>query len=135
MAVSLAFAGLMKMANLKCTTELIPLKEFLMRTVQRRDFLGAALTGAALLTSQGKAAFAFQGQSSPRARSADSRVEILLNEPVGKISPDIYGHFVEHLGGVVYDGIWVGEDSKIPNVNGIRKELVDHMKRISPSVV
>ena len=78
------------------------------------------------------AALALQGQPSASAQSADSRVEILLNEPVGKISPDIYGHFVEHLGGVVYDGIWVGEDSKIPNVNGIRKELVDHMKRIKP---
>src|SRR5213594_3316092 len=69
------------------------------------------------------------------AQPADSRIEVLLNEPVGKISPEIYGHFVEHLGGVVYDGIWVGEDSKVPNVGGIRKELVDFMKRINPSVV
>ena len=107
-----------------------------MRPIHRRDFLGAALTTATALVSTRKAAaLALQGQPSARAQSADSRVEILLNEPVGKISPDIYGHFVEHLGGVVYDGIWVGEDSKIPNVNGIRKELVDHMKRISPSVV
>ena len=106
-----------------------------MRTIQRRDFLKAALTGAAALASKDTAAVALQGQPPARAQGADSRVEVLLNEPVGKISPEIYGHFVEHLGGVVYDGIWVGEDSKIPNVNGIRKELVDHMKRISPSVV
>lgn len=67
----------------------------------------------------------------PRSsRAADSRIDILINEPVGEINPNIYGHFVEHLGGVVYDGIWVGEDSRIPNINGIRKELIDALKRI-----
>jgi len=66
---------------------------------------------------------------------ADSRIDILLGEPLGTISPDIYGHFVENLSGVVYDGIWVGENSKVPNIKGIRKELVDQMKKIKPSVV
>jgi alpha-N-arabinofuranosidase len=46
------------------------------------------------------------------------------------ISPHLHGHFVEHLGGVVYDGIWVGRDSKIPNIGGIRKSFVEDMKRI-----
>ena len=70
-----------------------------MRPIHRRDFLGAALTTATALVSTRKAAaLALKGQPSARTQSADSRVEILLNEPVGKISPDIYGHFVEHLG-------------------------------------
>ena len=34
------------------------------------------------------------------------------------------------VGGVVYDGIWVGEDSRRPNINGIRKELVEHLRRM-----
>ena len=72
----------------------------------------------------------------PRStKAADSRIEVLLNEPIGKISPDIYSHFVEHLGGVVYDGIWVGEKSTIPNYNGIRKSLVDNLKRLKPGVI
>ena len=50
------------------------------------------------------------------AAAADSRIEILTGETIGTIAPEIYGHFVEHLGGVVYDGIWVGEKSKIPNI-------------------
>ena len=50
-------------------------------------------------------------------------------QPGPEISPRIYGHFIEHLGGVIYDGIWVGRDSKIPNVGGIRKQFVDDMKR------
>jgi len=36
---------------------------------------------------------------------------------------------------VIYDGIWVGPNSKIPNVDGIRKELVDHMRKIKAPVV
>src|SRR5437016_6797 len=73
----------------------------------------------------------------PRALGATSEpgIEILLNEPIGIISPNIYGHFTEHIGGVIYDGIWVGEDSKVPNENGIRAELVKNMRRIKPSVV
>ena len=49
------------------------------------------------------------GLLAPRVgQAAESRVEILINEPIGKILPDIYSHFIEHLGGVIYDGIWVG---------------------------
>ena len=42
-------------------------------------------------------------------------MEVMLNEPLGTISPMIYSHFTEHLGALIYDGIWVGEKSKIPN--------------------
>jgi alpha-N-arabinofuranosidase len=64
------------------------------------------------------------------AFAADALVEVSPGEPAHHISPHIYGHFIEHLGGVVYDGIWVGRDSKIPNVGGIRKAFVDDMKRL-----
>jgi alpha-N-arabinofuranosidase len=69
------------------------------------------------------------------AANADSRIEILLDEPLGVISPNIYGHFSENLGGVIYDGIWVGENSKIPNIGGIRKQLVEEMRQIKPPIV
>jgi alpha-L-arabinofuranosidase len=69
------------------------------------------------------------------SHAADARVEVLVNEPIGEVTADVYGHFVEHLGGVVYDGIWVGEQSKIPNINGIRKALIDHMKRLPPGAI
>jgi alpha-N-arabinofuranosidase len=95
-----------------------------MKTIDRRKFLGGALmTGATAMLA-------------PRqSRAADSRIDVLIEEPIGKISPDIYGHFTEHLGGVVYDGIWVGEGSKIPNTSGIRSALVEQMRRIKPSVI
>ena len=63
-------------------------------------------------------------------QAADAEVDINPSKPGPQISPHIYGHFIEHLGGVIYDGIWVGRDSKIPNVDGIRRQFVDDMKRI-----
>ena len=41
------------------------------------------------------------------------------------IYPELQGHFIEFLGSCIYDGIWVGEDSEIPNYHGIRKDLVE----------
>jgi alpha-N-arabinofuranosidase len=69
------------------------------------------------------------------AASFDARIEILLNEELGTISPNIYGHFAENLGAVIYDGVWVGAGSKIPNINGIRKSLVDALQKISSPVI
>ena len=87
--------------------------------LKRRRFLGtAAGAGLAVLASP-RGAFA-----------ADASVVLSPAVPGPAISPHLYGHFIEHLGGVIYDGIWVGRDSKIPNVDGHRKQFVDDMKRI-----
>lgn len=62
--------------------------------------------------------------------AADAEIEITPREDGPEISAHLYGQFIEHLGGVIYDGIWVGKDSKIPNVGGIRKQFIDDMVRI-----
>ena len=49
----------------------------------------------------------------------------------GRINRHIYGHFAEHLGRCIYDGIWVGEDSVIPNVRGIRTDIVQALRQIN----
>lgn len=67
--------------------------------------------------------------------AATSRIEIVPEDRIGVISPNIYGHFTEHLGGCIYDGIWVGENSPAPNVGGIRKALIDALTRLKPSVI
>lgn len=53
----------------------------------------------------------------------------------GVINKNIYGHFAEHLGRCIYQGFFVGKDSPIPNVNGMRKDLVDAMKKINMPVL
>ena len=53
----------------------------------------------------------------------------------GKINKEIYGHFSEHLGRCIYEGIYVGEDSKIPNVNGMRCDVVEALKEMKVPVL
>lgn len=53
----------------------------------------------------------------------------------GQISKEIYGHFSEHLGRCIYEGIYVGEDSPIPNVNGMRKDVVEALKEMQIPVL
>jgi alpha-N-arabinofuranosidase len=62
--------------------------------------------------------------------AADAEIEVSPQSPGPEISPHLYGHFIEHLGAVIYDGIWVGRDSKVANIDGIRRRFVDDMKRI-----
>ena len=63
--------------------------------------------------------------------------KVIVNVDLGKdvISKFIYGHFAEHLGNCIYGGIYVGENSSIPNTRGIRNDVVAALKEISPSVV
>src|SRR5258708_34417983 len=98
--------------------------------LRRREFLHrSAAAGAALFARKFSPSF-FAPSS-----AADSRIEVLLDEPFVAISPNIYGHFAENLSGVIYGGIWVGENSKVPNVTGIRQKLIEEMRRIKPPVV
>lgn len=63
--------------------------------------------------------------------------ELTLDVRLGKhtISRNIYGHFSEHLGRCIYEGYWVGEDSTIPNVRGIRKDVVAALRRVKAPVL
>ena len=57
-------------------------------------------------------------------------VVVNCNRDGKQISRDIYGHFSEHLGRCIYGGFWVGKDSKIPNINGYRKDVVEAFKEL-----
>ncbi|MCK5104959.1 MAG: alpha-N-arabinofuranosidase, partial [Cyclobacteriaceae bacterium] len=54
-----------------------------------------------------------------------------VNEGKSTISKHIYGHFSEHLGRCIYGGIWVGEDSEIPNIQGYRKDVFEALKKLN----
>ena len=52
-------------------------------------------------------------------------------EKKAKINKEIYGHFVEQAGNVVYKGLFVGKNSEIPNINGVRKDIIDAFREIN----
>ena len=60
---------------------------------------------------------------------------VYVNQGKERIAPEIYGHFAEHLGRCIYEGFWVGEDSDIPNVRGIRTDVVEALRKIQVPVL
>lgn len=62
-------------------------------------------------------------------------IKVLTNKKGPKISKYIYGQFAEHLGRCIYEGVWVGKDSEIPNDKGIRLDVVEALKDINVPVV
>jgi len=98
-------------------------------SLTRRSLLVAAsMTAAHVAASRSGLAQAAAGPDS-------ATIEILPSESIGTIAPEIYSHFIEQLGGVVYDGVWVGEKSKIPNENGIRLDFIKAMRAVQAPVL
>ena len=61
-------------------------------------------------------------------------IAINADDRLGHISPEIYGHFSEHLGRCIYNGIYVGENSPIPNTDGIRNDIIEALRNIKAPV-
>jgi alpha-N-arabinofuranosidase len=57
-------------------------------------------------------------------------VRIDADRPGAKIDKQLFGQFAEHLGKGIYEGIWVGADSAIPNTRGIRNDVVGALKAL-----
>lgn len=63
------------------------------------------------------------------------RMTINTANSIGYIKPELYGMFAEQLGSGVYEGIYVGPDSSIPNINGIRKDVVEALRNIHTPLI
>ncbi|WP_375325250.1 alpha-N-arabinofuranosidase [Flagellimonas sp. GZD32] len=61
----------------------------------------------------------------PMLVGAQTLVNISQPEDEVIISKHIYGHFSEHLGRCIYDGLYVGQESEIPNHDGVRSDIID----------
>lgn len=64
-----------------------------------------------------------------------SKIIVNTDKAKSRIAPEIYGQFAEHLGHCIYEGVFVGEDSPIPNVRGIRSDVVAALKQIKVPVI
>jgi alpha-N-arabinofuranosidase len=64
------------------------------------------------------------------AKPANNKLVLHADRGIETIRRHIYGHFAEHLGRCIYDGIWVGPESNIPNTRGIRNDVVAALRAI-----
>jgi len=67
----------------------------------------------------------------PRAVAQKVQLSVEVSKAGPKIDRNIFGQFTEHLGHGVYDGLWVGPDSTIPNTRGIRNDVVAALKALN----
>ncbi|MEM2433270.1 MAG: alpha-L-arabinofuranosidase C-terminal domain-containing protein [Candidatus Bathyarchaeia archaeon] len=68
-------------------------------------------------------------------RILEGNVVIFAGNEIGEINPNIYGIFIEHMGRCIYGGVWVGEESRIPNLMGYRLDVLEAAREIRPPVV
>ena len=90
---------------------------------------GAVIAGAVAVALTGTATV--QGAEVAPSNS----LAVQADQPGAVINRDIFGQFSEHLGQGIYGGIWVGKDSRIPNVRGIRSDVVAALRAIKVPVL
>jgi alpha-N-arabinofuranosidase len=86
---------------------------------------------AALALSFPTAPFALAQNQQPNKAT----LLIHADRPAGVINKNIYGQFAEHLGRLIYGGLWVGEDSPIPNTRGLRNDVIAALKELHVPVL
>ncbi len=69
------------------------------------------------------------------AKAESAKLALHADQPGPVISRHIYGQFAEHLGRCIYGGLWVGEDSDIPNTRGIRNDMIEALRKLKVPVL
>jgi len=98
---------------------------------KRPRLLSLITIGMLLLTT-------LQSQSSVHAQSAgafEATLVLHADQPGSTINRNLYSQFAEHLGRDIYDGLWVGEDSTIPNTRGIRNDIIAALRKLNIPVL
>jgi alpha-N-arabinofuranosidase len=97
----------------------------------RRTFLFTAQAGTPLVRSLfASLTLLVVAMAVPVAAAQKIQLSVDVSKPGAKIDRNIFGQFAEHLGHGVYESIWVGPDSKIPNTRGIRNDVVAALKTL-----
>ncbi|HEY1679286.1 MAG TPA: alpha-L-arabinofuranosidase C-terminal domain-containing protein [Candidatus Sulfotelmatobacter sp.] len=74
--------------------------------------------------------FTLMTMAVPLVAAQKIQLSVDASKPGPRINRNLFGQFAEHLGHGIYDGIWVGPDSNIPNTRGIRNDVVAALKAI-----
>jgi alpha-N-arabinofuranosidase len=98
---------------------------------RRKSWQGTALLYVCVVIAGSLGARAADGAKSP----VNVSVTIRADQPGDVINPNVYGQFAEHLGAGIYEGVWVGEKSAIPNTRGYRNDVIDALRNLHVPVV
>src|SRR6187397_1368171 len=81
------------------------------------------------------AALSCAAHAASKPEPVNAQLTIRADQPGPTIDANLYGQFMEHLGRNVYEGIWVGEDSKIPNTRGYRNDVLAALEKLQVPVL
>lgn len=101
-----------------------------MRPIEFKSLLQVSTRAAAVCLSL---VLLSPGHSAAAGDAIELRVR--ADQPGDQISRYLYGQFAEHLGRGIYEGIWVGEDSGIPNTRGFRDDVIGALKELEIPVI
>lgn len=65
----------------------------------------------------------------------ETKIILHTKQNAGTIHKELYGQFAEHLGTCIYGGLWVGNNSSIPNINGYRKDVLHALQDLKVPVL
>ena len=68
--------------------------------------------------------------AAPKPEPVPASLTIHADQAGARIAPELHGQFMEHLGRNVYEGIWVGQNSSIPNTRGYRNDVLAALKKL-----
>jgi alpha-L-arabinofuranosidase len=94
-----------------------------------------ALSASVLLGAVVLAAPTGHAQAPAPAAGPTASAVLRADQPGPVVNKNVYGHFAEHLGRGIYEGIWVGPSSPIPNTRGIRNDVVAALKELNVPVL
>jgi alpha-N-arabinofuranosidase len=98
----------------------------------RKHHLALCLAALAMISVTFRISHRAQAQN-PEPNKASLLIH--SDQPKWIINRNIYGHFAEHLGRLIYEGLWVGEDSPIPNTRGLRNDVIGVLKELHMPVL
>src|SRR5689334_10244492 len=102
-----------------------------MRMHFRRLFLREAVATMLALLAIGSLCASLAPRSQAQGVEPNrASLVIQADQPKGQINRNIYGQFAEHLGRLIYGGLWVGEGSAIPNTRGLRNDVLAALKEL-----
>lgn len=102
--------------------------------MKRRLVVALAVLGVMFPIGHIAAAQGAAGGSAP-AQPLRATAVLRMDAAGAVIAPEVHGQFMEHLGAGIDGGIWVGEDSPIPNRRGFRNDVIGALQALDVPVV
>jgi alpha-L-arabinofuranosidase len=68
------------------------------------------------------------------AQTPQARIKIDTDRTIGEVDPHLFGNFAEHLGRMIYGGIY-DEGSTLSDKDGYRKDVMEAVKQLNVSIL